>query len=88
MTERRSRGSTGLRPVQSSRFNGLRPVQSSRVNGPVQSSRFKVALPRGRVVVSGKGLLRSFVGSVSSIPKPKSWVYRNWVNIAYILRKE
>ena len=78
MTERRSRGSTGLRPVQSSRFNGLRPVQRSR---------FKVALPRGRVVVSGKGLLRSFVGSVSSIPKPKSWVYRNWVNIAYILRK-
>ena len=60
----------------------------TRVNGPVQRSRFKVALPRGRVVVSGKGLLRSFVGSVSSIPKPKSWVYRNWVNIAYILQKE
>ena len=68
MTERRSRGSRRLCPVQ--------------------RSRFKVALPRGRVVVSGKGLLRSFVGSVSSIPKPKSWVYRNWVNIAYILRKE
>ena len=84
MTERRSREavrrSRGSRfKVQGSKFNGLRPVQRSR---------FKVALPRGRVVVSGKGLLRSFVGSVSSIPKPRSWVYRNWVNIAYILRKE
>ena len=64
-----------------------------RFNGPlaqfkVQRSRFKVALPRGRVVVSGKGLLRSFVGFVSSIPKPRSWVYRNWENGAYSLRKE
>ena len=82
MTERRSRGS---------RFKvqgGFAAVQGSTGLRPVQRSRFKVALPRGRVVVSGKGLLRSFVGSVSCIPKPKSWEYRNWENGAYSLRKE
>ena len=34
-----------------------------------------------------KGLSTNSVASVSSIPKPKSWVYRNWENGAYILRK-
>ena len=81
---RRSRGS--MRLCRGSRFKVLWP-RSERPEGRWQRSRFKVALRRGRVVVSGKGLLRSFVGSVNSIPKPRSWVYRNWVNIAYILRK-